>query len=112
MASLVRLALYLGAFLPAALGAPTAPSKRSDEIPGKYIVTLKSTASVAKVESHLQWVGDVHRRSLSKRETAGIEHKFNIKNWNAYAGQFDEDTIKEIEASPEVSFSYQSKDYC
>jgi hypothetical protein len=107
MASLVRLALYLGAFLPAALAAPTAPSKRSDEIPGKYIVTLKSSASVAKVESHLQWVGDVHRRSLSKRETAGIEHTFNIKNWNAYAGQFDEDTIKEIEASPEVSFSDQ-----
>ncbi|KAF5609014.1 hypothetical protein FPANT_280 [Fusarium pseudoanthophilum] len=104
MASLVRLALYLGAFLPAALAAPTAPSKGSDVIPGKYIVTLKSSASSAKVESHLQWVGDVHRRSLSKRDTAGIEHTFNIKNWNAYAGQFDEDTIKEIEASPEVAF--------
>ncbi|KLO93569.1 Uncharacterized protein LW93_13181 [Fusarium fujikuroi] len=101
MASLVRLALYLGAFLPAALAAPTAPSKGSDVIPGKYIVTLKSSASSAKVESHLQWVDDVHRRSLSKRDTAGIEHTFNIKNWNAYAGQFDEDTIKEIEASPE-----------
>ncbi|KAL6912568.1 hypothetical protein FSST1_010328 [Fusarium sambucinum] len=104
MASLLRLALYLGAFLPAALAAPTAPSKRSDEIPGKYIVTLKTSASAAKVESHIQWVGDVHRRSLSKRETAGIERKFNIKNWNAYAGQFDEETIKEIEASPEVAF--------
>lgn len=107
MASLVRLALYLGALLPAALAAPTAPSKNSEEIPGKYIITLKSTASAAKVESHIQWVGDVHRRSLSKRETSGIEHTFNIKNWNAYAGQFDEDTIKEIEASPEVSFSPQ-----
>lgn len=112
MASLIRLALYLGALLPAALAAPTAPTKGSDVIPGKYIVTLKSSASSAKVESHLQWVGDVHRRSLSKRDTAGIEHTFNIKNWNAYAGQFDEDTIKEIEASPEVSFNDPTSDCC
>ncbi|KAF5535263.1 hypothetical protein FPHYL_13236 [Fusarium phyllophilum] len=104
MASLVRLALYLGAFLPAALAAPTAPSKGSDVIPGKYIVTLKSSASSAKVESHHQWVGDVHRRSLSKRDTAGIEHTFNIKNWNAYAGQ---NKVAFVEPDKVVKLSFE-----
>ncbi|KAF4470161.1 Alkaline ase [Fusarium albosuccineum] len=104
MASLRRLALYFGALLPAVLAAPTTVTKRQEEIPGKYIVTLKTSTSTDKVESHLQWVGDVHRRSLSKRDTVGVEQTYSIKNWNAYSGEFDEATIKEIEASPEVAF--------
>ncbi|KAM5385753.1 hypothetical protein ACJZ2D_000952 [Fusarium nematophilum] len=106
MASIRRLALYLGVLLPGALAAPTdAHTKRQEEvIPGKYIVTLKSDASASKVESHLNWVGDVHRRSLSKRDTAGVENTYNISNWNAYSGEFDQETIEEIKNSPEVAF--------
>lgn len=99
MASLRNLALFLGAFLPAALAAPT---KRDDAVvPGKYIVTLKADAGV-EVESHLNWVADVHRRSLSKRDTAGVENTFNISTWNAYSGEFDKATLEEIKASPDV----------
>ncbi|KAH7015500.1 peptidase S8/S53 domain-containing protein [Ilyonectria destructans] len=101
MANLRNLALFLGAFLPAALAAPT---KRDDAVvPGKYIVTLKPDAGV-EVESHLNWVADVHRRSLSKRDTAGVENTFNISTWNAYSGEFDKATLEEIKASPDVAF--------
>ncbi|KAF4472203.1 alkaline ase [Fusarium albosuccineum] len=103
MASLRRLALFFGALLPAALAAP-ADLPPKVPIPGKYIVTLKSDAPDSKIEAHLNWVGDIHRRSLNKRDTAGVEDKYNIGNWNAYSGEFDKDTIEEIKASPEVAF--------
>ncbi|EEU35453.1 uncharacterized protein NECHADRAFT_51284 [Fusarium vanettenii 77-13-4] len=106
MASIRRLALFLGALLPAALAAPVdGPVRRQETaIPNKYIITLKPEASDSKISAHLDWVGDVHRRSLSKRDTAGVEETYNISNWNAYAGEFDEATIEEIKSSPEVAF--------
>ncbi|TQN63680.1 Alkaline proteinase, partial [Colletotrichum shisoi] len=55
-----------------------------EAVPGKYIVTLKEDA--VNVESHLNWVTDVHRRSLGKRDTV----------------DFDEATIEKIKASPEL----------
>ncbi|KAF1357751.1 subtilisin-like protein, partial [Lizonia empirigonia] len=39
-----------------------------------------------------------------KRNTAGIEQKYEIKDWKAYAGEFDEATIAQIKASPDVAF--------
>ncbi|KAK2054308.1 subtilase [Colletotrichum caudatum] len=104
MANLRRLALVIGALLPAVLAAPAALNRRDEPAaaPGKYIVTLKEGAA-ADVESHLSWVADVHKRSLGKRNTAGVESTFNISSWNAYAGEFDEATIEAIKASPEVA---------
>ncbi|KXH69271.1 subtilase [Colletotrichum salicis] len=104
MASLRRLALAVGALLPAVLAAPAAVNRRAEPAaaPGKYIVTLKESAA-ASVESHLNWVADVHKRSLSKRDTVGVENTFNISNWNAYSGEFDEATIEEIKASADVA---------
>lgn len=104
MANLRRLALFLGALLPAALAAPVDGLVRRQEavVPNKYIVTLKPEASDNKITAHLNWVGDVHRRSLSKRNTAGVEETYNISNWNAYAGEFDDETIAKIKDSPEV----------
>lgn len=105
MSSIRNLALFLGALLPAALAAP---AKRAAGVvpepvvvPGKYIVTLKSDAAT-DLESHLNWVTDVHRRSLSKRDTAGVENTYNISDWSAYSGDFDDETIAEIEKSPDV----------
>ncbi|TDZ61490.1 Alkaline proteinase [Colletotrichum trifolii] len=104
MINVRRIALAIGALLPAVLAAPAAGNanvKRAEDIvPGKYIVTLKETAAV---ESHLDWVSDVHRRSLGKRDTAGVENKFNISSWNAYSGEFDDATIEEIKKNPEVA---------
>ncbi|KAJ4317358.1 hypothetical protein N0V84_007415, partial [Fusarium piperis] len=79
MPSLRDLSLLLGVILPAALAAPFASNYRlqDDIIPGKYIVTLKPNSDDAAVESHLHWVEDVHRRSLSKRSTIGIQSTYN-----------------------------------
>ncbi|CAJ0542787.1 Ff.00g002530.m01.CDS01 [Fusarium sp. VM40] len=106
MTSIRRLALYLGALLPAVLAAPAGVSKvaKLDSVPDKYIITLKPDSSDAKVEAHLSWVEGVHRRSLAKRDTIGVEKTFNISSWSAYSGEFDQATIDEIKNSPEVAF--------
>ncbi|KAI9167975.1 Alkaline proteinase [Paramyrothecium foliicola] len=101
MANLRRLALFLGALLPAALALPTESQAKRDVIPGKFIVTLKADV---KADTHLNWVRNVHRRSLSKRDTAGVEETYDINDWHAYAGEFDEATIEEIKSSPDVAF--------
>lgn len=100
----LSLGVLAGALLPAVFAAPTNTVARrdGDVIPGKYIVTLKSDAAVAEFESHLNWVSDVHRRSLSKRDTIGIENTYNISDWHAYAGEFDEETLAEIKSNPDV----------
>lgn len=103
MINVRNLAVFLGALLPAVLAAPAPITKRDDIIPGKFIVTLKPGVDAAAAESHLNWVTDVHKRSFAKRNTAGIEKKYEIKDWKAYAGEFDEATIAEIKASPDVS---------
>jgi hypothetical protein len=103
MINVRNLAIFLGALLPAVLAAPAPITKKDDIIPGKFIVTLKPGVDAAAAESHLAWVTDVHKRSFAKRNTAGIEKKYGIKDWKAYAGEFDEATIAEIKASADVS---------
>jgi hypothetical protein len=98
MASFRNIAIFLGALLPAVLAAP-AP-RAPEVIPGKYIITLKDNVAT---DVHLSWVSDVHARSLSKRDTSGVEETYDIGKWHAYAGEFDEATIDEIRSSPEVS---------
>ncbi|KPM46530.1 Alkaline proteinase [Neonectria ditissima] len=106
MTSIRNLALFLGALLPAALAAP---AKRAAGVvpepvvvPGSYIITLKPDAE-ADLDAHLNWVTDVHRRSLSKRDTVGVENTYNISTWNAYSGNFDDETVAEIEKNPDVA---------
>src|SRR5690242_19966004 len=105
MINVRNLAVFLGALLPAVIAAPAPITKRDDIIPGKFIVTLKPGVDAATAEAHLNWATDVHKRSFAKRDTAGIEKTFAIKDWQAYAGEFDEATIAEIKASPDVSSS-------
>ncbi|KAF5002861.1 hypothetical protein FGRMN_22 [Fusarium graminum] len=84
--------------------APTAKVDSTQVIPGKYIVTLKSDIAAADVESHLSWVGDVHKRGLNERAEKGIEHTYNGKyGFHGYAGTFDKSTIKEIKENPDVA---------
>ncbi|KFH44216.1 Alkaline proteinase-like protein [Hapsidospora chrysogenum ATCC 11550] len=97
MVTLRRLAVLLGA-IPAALAAPT--TQKREVVPNKYIVTLKEGAS--NFDSHISWVSDIHKRSLSRRSTAGIEKEFHIDTFNAYVGEFDETTIEEIKNNPDV----------
>ncbi|KAF4454235.1 alkaline proteinase [Fusarium austroafricanum] len=104
MTSIRRIALALGALLPAILAAPTEKRQELTAVPDKYIITLKPDASDSAVNAHLDWVGDVHRRSLNKRDTSGVEKTFNISTWSAYSGEFDKSTIDKIKKSPEVAF--------
>ncbi|KAM0345552.1 hypothetical protein ACHAPU_006481 [Fusarium lateritium] len=87
-----------------ATAAPTAKVDSTQIIPGKYIVTLKSDIAAADVESHLSWVGDVHKRGLNERAEKGVERTYNGKyGFHGYAGTFDKSTIKEIKENPDVA---------
>lgn len=99
MINITRIVLFFGALLPAAYSAPTPNPETAQQ---RYIVTLKPGTS--SIESHLNWVSDVHKRSLGKRDTAGVEKTYAISSWQAYSGEFDNATIAEIEANPDVSF--------
>ncbi|KAI1386784.1 subtilisin-like serine protease pepD [Hypoxylon trugodes] len=70
-----------------------------DLIPGKYIVSLKPGVSI---DLHLGWVRDVHRRSISRRDTAGLEKTFGFEGFSGYSGEFDDDTIAQILADINV----------
>ncbi|RYO12111.1 Alkaline proteinase [Alternaria arborescens] len=103
MVNVRNLAVFFGALLPGVLAAPASITKKDDIIPGKFIVTLKPGVDAAAAEAHLNWAADVHKRSFARRDTAGIEKEFGIEDWKAYSGEFDEATIAEIKASPEVA---------
>ncbi|EJT82427.1 oryzin [Gaeumannomyces tritici R3-111a-1] len=104
MVGLKTLALHLAAVLPA-LAAPVDKPAAAQAVPNSYIVTLKQGASAASFESHLSWVGDVHRRSISKRDTTGVDKVFNLgAGFTAYSGSFDTATLQEIKKSAEVAF--------
>ncbi|KAI1802985.1 alkaline proteinase [Daldinia bambusicola] len=99
-----RLALFLGALLPAAIAAPTpATQDKKEIIPNKYIVTLKEGVSVDAFKTHVNWARSVHARSLNKRDTVGVEREYNIASFNAYAGEFDAETIEQIKNHPDVA---------
>lgn len=108
MANLRNFLLLVGALLHSVSAAPRLghpPTARSDAVlEGKYIITLKPSLNASSTASHLRWVSALHKRSAGKRDTvAGIEKTYSIPGWNAYAGEFDEATIADIKASPEVS---------
>lgn len=104
MANLRRLALFLGALLPAAFAAPTPAQQKREVIPNKYIVTLKEGISTEDFKSHVNWARDVHARSLTKRDTVGVEKEYSISSsFNAYAGEFDAATLEQLKNNPDVS---------
>ncbi|KAM0425612.1 hypothetical protein ACHAPT_009144 [Fusarium lateritium] len=92
---------FLLALLPAVLAAPNPASKDPDVVEGKYIITLKPKIVEVQIENHLSWVGDVHKRSLRRRDENGVE-KIWSDNFKGYSGEFDKETIKEIKASDDV----------
>ncbi|TQV98638.1 hypothetical protein V2A60_007645 [Cordyceps javanica] len=90
---------FAALFLAAIGTAAPAPSG------GKYIVTLKNGVTASSVESHLQWVSEVHARSVGRRDLNlnGVEKTYGIGSFNGYAGDFDAATIEEIRNNPEVA---------
>lgn len=89
-----------------ALAAP-APIASSNVIPGSYIVTLKDAVKAPAVKAHLSWVSEVHSRSMRKRDTAGVDQEYTGL-FKGYAGSFDEDTLSQIRAHPDVRISVRT----
>jgi oryzin len=100
------------ALVAAALAAPLARGtpRAGSVVPNSYIVTLKPELREADVAVHLSWVSDVHKRSLGRRDLAGVERTYEgVTSFQGYAGTFDEATIAEIRQSPEVDFVEEDK---
>jgi oryzin len=91
-----------------ASAAPLASRATDEFIPGKYIIQLKPDTDVASIAAHHNRVRSIHARNLARRDgdaavSSGMEREFQIGDFKAYAGSFDENTIEELKAMPEVS---------
>lgn len=117
MVNFKNLAVTATALLSGALAAPmvddsgSASIQAESTISGSYIVTLKDGVDAATAESHIQWVGDVHKRSINKRDSKGVEKTYT-GNFNGYAGSFDESTLQEIRNNPDVSITCCRVGFC
>jgi oryzin len=74
----------------------------SDPIPGKYIVLLQPETNISSVAAHHSKVRELHRRNLARRDIDGIEREYDLGDFKGYAGAFDDATIEELKALPEV----------
>ncbi|KAI1650417.1 subtilisin-like protein [Daldinia loculata] len=101
MPRLARLALAIfGLAVPAlAKKVDILSLQDGDEVPGRYIVSLKPDIDIGV---HLDWVLNVRKRSLSPCSTNGPEKTYGFKGFNGYAGEFDEKTIAQIMANENV----------
>lgn len=88
-------------------------AKEGDIIPDSYIVVLKEDLAPAAADEHQSWVSNhmakrhVKRRGRGGRggrRWSGLRASFRFGRWKGYAGDFDEETIKEIETRPEVAY--------
>lgn len=103
-----RGALFLASLLPLLNAAPVPEPATNAVVPnveGKYIITLKEGVDT---NSHINWVSDVHRRSLERRQDAGaapagVEKTYEINTFKAYAGHFDDDTVEQIRNNADVA---------
>ncbi|KAF4976259.1 hypothetical protein FZEAL_7048 [Fusarium zealandicum] len=111
MVNFKNLAVAATALFGVALSAPVASPATGDVVPGSYIVTLKSDIKDADVKSHLKWVDDVHKRSLTKRDGQnGVERTYDGKyGFHGYAGTFDKATVAEIKENPDVELVEQDR---
>jgi oryzin len=100
MVGIKRFALSLSAILPV-FSLPLQSHK--DVIPGKYIITLKPGLLRTQVNSHLVWVNNVHSRSVSGRDTTGVNKIYTINDFKGYSGSFDEETISQIQQNEDAS---------
>lgn len=122
MPSLRHLVILLAACLPCSLGRPLQAQPQANAtsilqsngtsaqaIERKYIVALKPGLDSQQFDSHMAWVNSVHARSLNRRTDDGVTNTYSIKQWQAYACSFDEETIATIRGNPEVSLVQSNK---
>jgi oryzin len=89
-----------------ASAAPLASRAGDGLIPGKYIIQLKPDTDIASIAAHHNKVRSIHARNLARRDdgagSVGMEREFQIGDFKAYAGSFDDLTIEELKAMDEV----------
>lgn len=102
-----RAALLLAAVLPAFAAPAPAPApaalQHGSVVPGKYIISVRPELADDEFEGQVQWVTDVHRSSISRRDTRGLQKTFSFSGFKAYSGEFDDATIELIKANDTVS---------
>ncbi|KAF4335065.1 alkaline protease (oryzin) [Fusarium beomiforme] len=105
MVHIKNFAVLATTLLSCSLAAPTTSSGVDSTIPGSYIITLKSEIKAPSVKTHLKWVGDIHKRSLEKRDgDNGVEKTFETEaGFHGYSGTFDDVTVEQIKKRPEVA---------
>jgi len=70
-----------------------------EKIPNAWIVQLKEEVSSQGLDDHLSWLSTAAREVTS---FAGAERKYNFAGFVGYSGQFDDGTVEQIRARPEV----------
>lgn len=99
--SLTVAATALFGLVAAAPAVKPAP-KSGDIIPNSYIVTLKNGNEARSLDTHLEWVNELHNNG--KRALAGVQRTYDgATKFKGYAGLFDKETIEQIRSHPEVS---------
>jgi oryzin len=91
-----------------AQAAPFASRPANEVVPGKWIIQLRPDSDAASIAAHHSRVRDIRARNLARRTygygplASGVERDLCIGNFKAYAGSFDDRTIEELRAMPEV----------
>ncbi|PSN67726.1 subtilisin-like protein [Corynespora cassiicola Philippines] len=96
MAGTLRLLAF---FAPVLLAQAWPIQENNNSTTKQYIVALKANLDA---DSHIQWVSDVHSRSLGRRDTAGVTNRHRIGDVHFYTGEFNEDTVAQIDRHSDV----------
>ncbi|KAL8337736.1 hypothetical protein RB601_006826 [Gaeumannomyces tritici] len=110
MFNIRNLVVLAAALVPFGAAAPVETAAAPEPVidtANKYIITLKPGIAAPDLQSHMRWVGDVHRRNMLARRDAdplpGVSDELSIKDFHAYVGTFDEATIEAIRNNPDVA---------
>jgi len=76
----------------------------NETVPGKWIIQLKPDTDIASIAAHHNKVRDIRARNLGRRDVdcEDGERSFDFGSFKGYAGSFDDKTIEELKAMPEV----------
>lgn len=96
-------ALSFSIFAAAAAVVSALPTAADNILPGKYIIRLKPDVE-SHLQAHTEWVSHIHSRNLARRggDSTGIEKTYSFGTFEGYAGSFDDETLEEIKANPDV----------
>ncbi|RGP81465.1 hypothetical protein FLONG3_403 [Fusarium longipes] len=86
-----------------AIGATVADAAQNSNA-NRWVVAIKPEAS-SELQYHVRWVNELHTRNMQKRgEVAiGIETTFKFPGFAGYSGSFDEETLEELKANPNIT---------